>query len=381
MNVRRILVFVMVLVLAAGCGSPDKEESRGAVTNVAEILGGQDSEGYARADSIRTFHFPEDHGPHPEFRTEWWYFTGNLLDDRGRRYGFQFTAFRLGLSPQAPDRESAWATNQVYMAHLAITDANRKEFHGFERFSRGAVGLAGAQSDPVRVWLEDWELAGREGGGFPWMLEAQSDGVGISLSVEPVKDIVLQGDHGLSRKGPEPGNASYYYSIMRLDAAGSLTVAGQEHEVTGTAWLDREWSTSALGAGQVGWDWFALQFDDGTDVMYYQLRREDGTPDSHSQGTVVDPDGGMLRLSQDDVRLEVLDTWRSPQGGEYPLKWRMDIQPLGQAFVIETVLEGQEQNLSVRYWEGAVDILDVDEVDRLGWGYMELTSYGDGNRQ
>lgn len=403
------------------------------------ILLGGSAGGYARAEAVRELAFPQDHGVHPEFRTEWWYFTGNLKDEQGKRYGFQLTFFRFALSPQPSGRQSAWATNQIYMAHFAITDLSGKRFYGFERFSRGTLGLAGAEGNPFRVWLEGWEASSmngdepasgeireedkgsREGypfswgigvsprkplggwvgspmldsswGGewipaqarhdttgpddtFPWNLEAEEGGIALSLIVEPLKGIVLQGDQGLSQKGPEPGNASYYYSISRLDASGILTLDGEEHAVAGTAWFDHEWSTSALGENLAGWDWFALQFEDGTDLMYYQLRHRDGGTDPHSEGTIVDPAGNTVRLPRENILFEVLDTWRSPQtGAAYPIKWKVRVEPPGKAFIVRAALEGQEQNLSVRYWEGAVDILDEQEAESLGWGYVELTGY------
>lgn len=428
--IRSALAF-LTLLLFIGCGQAAEKQTREPAMDITSLLGDGDTQGYARAESIRQFIFPQDHGPHPEFRTEWWYYTGNLTDDSGERYGFQLTFFRIALSPpQATERESAWTTNQVYMAHFAITDTRGKTFQGFERFSRAALGLAGAEADPFRVWLEGWEAAAINGLSYPpslaqtqtpsistqgefrgeppltgasgaspefsspspmergpggedienadtspWRLEASENDSALSLVVKPLKGIVLQGDRGLSQKGSEKGNASYYHSITRLEASGILTINGAERAVAGTAWFDHEWGTSALGEDQAGWDWFALQFDDGSDLMYYRLRQKDGGTDPHSEGTIVDPAGNTLRLAPDDVSLDVLDSWRSPSGTSYPIKWRARVEPLGTSFIIRAVIEAQEQNLSVRYWEGAVDILNESETEPLGRGYMELTGY------
>jgi predicted secreted hydrolase len=330
----------------------------------------------ARATQTRTFHFPADHGPHPDFRNEWWYLTGNLQDTRGRRYGFQLTIFRIALSPQPVKRASAWGTRQVYMAHFALTDVAEGRFHAFERFSRGAAGLAGARLDPFRVWLGDWQILG-EGNGFPWTVKARQGGVGISLRLTPHTPPVLQGEHGLSRKSDAPGNASYYYSIPRLKAEGRVERGGELVAVQGTAWLDREWSTSALGPNQAGWDWFALQLDDGTDLMYYRLRRRDGSEDPHSAGVVVGDRGDVLqRLGPEEVHLEVLDRWQSPSGGSYPSRWRLSIPGQGLVLTVRPVLAEQELRLAVRYWEGAVDVSGSRGRHSLtGRGYMELTGY------
>ncbi len=374
---RLIFVLLSMLLVVAGCARSPGAEDGVEPVDVAAALGSGDVAGFERAEPVRDFHFPEDHGPHPDFRNEWWYFTGNLSDAEGNRYGFQLTFFRVAISPDPVESRSDWATRQIYMAHFAITDVNEKEFHGFERLSRGAVGLAGAEMDPLHVWIEDWEIVSENENRFPWRLRAASDGYAISLEVDPMKDIVLQGDRGLSQKSREPGNASYYYSITRLAASGTLTLDGNERPVSGTAWLDREWSTSALGEDQAGWDWFALQLADGSEIMYYQLRKIDGSADPFSQGVFVGVDGEVTQLSAADVELEALDIWVSPAGEAYPMKWRMSVKPLDRTFIIRTVLEGQEQDLSVRYWEGAVDVAGEEETALIGRGYMELTLYGE----
>ncbi len=367
--------FLLALAVLAGCGAPEPPSDSGV--NVAEALGQAEAEGFARATDPRRFRFPADHGPHPAFRNEWWYLTGNLEGTGGRRFGFQVTFFRIGLSAEPVESPSAWAANAVWMAHFALTDAHGKRFHAFERFARDAVGLAGAQAEPLAVWLEEWRLTGTEDG-LPWRLEMAEEGIGLNLSLEPQKPPVLQGDAGLSQKSAEPGNASYYYSIPRLAARGTVTSNGETIPVTGLAWLDREWSTSALGPDQVGWDWFALQFDDGSDLMLYRLRRRDGATDPHSAGSFITPEGGKRALAAGDFELEPVEMWESPRGGRYPVAWRLRLPALGLELVIRPLLRDQELELTVRYWEGAVDVHGTRGGRPVqGRGYVELTGYAE----
>jgi predicted secreted hydrolase len=347
---------------------------------VRDVLGG-DPAGFARADRPRAFRFPEDHGPHAEYRSEWWYFTGNLRTRSGRPFGFQLTLFRFALAPAPAERPSAWATGQVYMGHLALTDPEAERFHAFERFSRQALGLAGARSDPPRAWLEDWVVDQRADAGF--RVSAFSGDVGVDLALSPVKPVVLQGEAGLSQKSAEPGNASYYYSLTRMEARGTVRAAGPALAVDGLAWMDREWGTSALAPGQVGWDWFALQLDDGYDLMYYQLRRDDGTPDPFSKGTLVDPAGTARVLRVGELALEVLGDWRSPRDGvRYPARWRLRVLLADLQLEVRPLLPDQELHLAVRYWEGAVQVSGTRAGRPVGGrGYVELTGYaGAGGR-
>lgn len=395
---RSWILFFLTAALAVGLGSlgyrlatPDSAVELRASLSVSEVLGGGSDEGFARALEPRDFRFPEDHGPHPDFRTEWWYLTGNLEGADGERYGFQFTIFRSALDPAQPDGTSAWSTNQVYMGHLALTDSAGGTFESRERFSRGALGLAGAQARPFRVWLEDWSLEsmdsvgsarddsrdGRAESTFPVHLEAADGGIGLDLVLENTKPMVLQGDRGLSQKGPEPGNASFYYSFTRLEASGSVLMRGREVRVEGQAWLDREWSTSVLSEDQVGWDWFALQLSDGRDLMFYQLRLRDGTQDPLSKGVLVDGQGGSRLLSSEEVRLQIVDTWTSPiDGSEYPSGWRLVIPNDSIDLEVLPLIPSQELNLTFRYWEGAVRVRGmVGEAPIDGRGYVELTGY------
>ncbi|HZF13984.1 MAG TPA: lipocalin-like domain-containing protein [Thermoanaerobaculia bacterium] len=383
MKARRLaLVLLALLCLAATACRPERPRDLKARLSVAESLRGPVAEGFAQVLAPRAFRFPADHGPHPEFRTEWWYYTGNLATQAGRRFGFQLTFFRHALSPHPPERASRWAASQVYLAHFALTDVEGGRFHSFERLERGALGLAGAEALPFRVWLGDWSsrLAGGPEGvstATPMHLRAAAhaaDTASIDLTLEAGKPPVLEGDHGLSRKGAEPGQASYYYSLSRMPAAGTVGVGGERFAVSGLAWMDREWSTRSLGRDQVGWDWFALQLADGREVMLYRLRRRDGSVDPSSSGTLIAADGSSRPLSLADFRLETSGSWTSPRSGaRYPARFRLRLPAAGLDLDVRPLLADQELDTSFRYWEGAVAVAGTV----AGSGYVELTGYAE----
>jgi predicted secreted hydrolase len=365
-------VFVSFVLFLTGVATA---QDNGPPSQLPELLGSEADAAFARALAPRAFSFPADHGPHPEFRNEWWYVTGNLDDETGRRFGFELTFFRFSLAPTLPASESRWRTNQVYIAHLAITDAKAEGFHVAERYSRGALGLAGAQAGPFRIWIDDWQIAEQASAG-PWHLQAHDDTFGIDVELTAMRQPVLNGIDGLSQKSEDPANASYYYSITRLRTEGKLRIRDREYQVSGLSWLDREWSTSALAADQVGWDWFALQLEDGSDLMFYGLRKTDGTPDCASAGTFVGVDGVASHLTADDIEITVLDTWTSPDGGTYPSRWRLIVPRFGLDLAATPIIADQELFTTVRYWEGAVDVAGTrDGTPLTGRGYVELTGY------
>lgn len=368
---------LLLLLLAVACRDSAHEPS--ASLSVAGALRGADDRGYARALEPRVFTFPADHGPHPEFRTEWWYYTGNLATAEERRFGFQLTFFRSALAPEMPDRGSAWATRQAWLAHFALSDIGGERFHSFEKWSRGAVGLAGIQATPFRVWVEDWSAEADGGSVFPMRLRVAEGEVALDLRLEEGKPPVLQGERGLSRKSAEPGNASYYYSLTRMPAQGTIRVGAETFPVEGAAWMDREWSTSSLGKDQVGWDWFALQLSDGTDLMLYQLRDAQGRPDPSSSGSIAGPAGETRPLSLRDFSLEPLATWESPDSGaRYPARWRVRIPSEDLDLTVTPLLADQELDVSFRYWEGAVEIEGTRRGQPVrGHGYVELTGYAE----
>ncbi|NDE35746.1 MAG: hypothetical protein EB012_13015, partial [Gammaproteobacteria bacterium] len=282
---------------------------------VSSTLHQTDTQGFDRATEVRPFHFPADHGPHGDFRDEWWYVTGNLDGPKGQRFGFQITFFRHGLQRGKRPGASHWAGQDAWMAHVALTDVTGQRYHSFQRISREGVGLAGARAEPFKVWLDDWSIEGAAEGGYPWRFKAQQEGIALDLELNPIKLPALQGDRGLSQKSREPGNASYYYSITRMVARGTLRLAGEPIPVSGLAWLDREWSTSMLAPDQAGWDWFSLQMDDGTDLMYFRMRNTEGGDDPLSSGAVIAGDGTTQHLNLKDVALKALDSWASPAWG------------------------------------------------------------------
>lgn len=370
-----LLVVGLAILLTGYCNRPPLKPP-GNIT-VGSALGGGDDAGYQRAYEPRPLQFPADHGPHPDFRNEWWYVTGNLADAAGRQLGYQLTLFRIALAPIPPAADSAWRTNQVYMGHFALTDVAGNRHYGFERFSRGAMGLAGAQATPFRVWLEDWALTGVESDAFPLRVHAQEGDIAIDLTLNATRPVVVQGDRGLSQKSAEPGNASYYYSYTRLPTQGVVSVGDQRFTVSGASWLDREWSTSALGPDQSGWDWFALQLDDGRDLMFYRLRRKDGGMDPFSRGVLVAAGGQARLLRWDEVDLQPLGEWTSPKNGDrYPAGWRLRVPAEKLDLTITPKVADQEMRLTVRYWEGAVAVTGhTGDKPTHGQGYLEMTRY------
>jgi predicted secreted hydrolase len=335
-----------------------------------------DTSAFARAYEPIPFEYPKDHGPHVDFQTEWWYYTGNLQDSAGNHYGYQLTIFRRGLTPGQPSQTDL-ATNQIYFAHFAVTDVSGNRHLETERFSRGAGGLSGAQGDPFRVWIEDWSATGQNVAGSQVRLQARAEQMAIDLTLQAVKPIVEQGEHGLSRKSEAPGNASYYVSFTRLTTQGQLTLDEQTRSVKGESWFDHEWSTSALGQNVIGWNWFSLQLDDGREVMFYQFRMADGGVGALSAGTLVEADGSIRYLQVDDVEITVDQTWRSPTTeAEYPSRWQIVIPSAQIDLTVEPYVADQEMTLSSVYWEGAVKITGTSLGAAVnGNGYVELTGY------
>jgi len=337
----------------------------------------KDDKAFTRVLKPRKFSFPRDHGAHGSYRTEWWYFTGNLKNPFDRKFGYQLTFFRFALAADTPASASSWRNNQIYMAHLTLTDVKSDRFYSDERYSRAGNGLAGAADNKYQVWLHDWSAAAVDDADFPMRLQAKSGQFAIDLLLQSQKKRVLQGNQGLSQKSDEPGNASYYYSYTRLATEGNLSIGGDKFTVVGDSWMDREWSTSALSDDQIGWDWFALQFSDNTEVMFYQLRRKDGQPDSHSSGAVFLSNNRKIPLKVQDVSIKVLDTWKSPHSkAVYPSMWHLSIPAQHLEVDIVPLINDQELNLTYRYWEGAVSINGLKNGKLIsGQGYVELTGY------
>jgi len=348
-------------------------DASAAQLRLGSVLGETELEDFARAREPRPFEFPRDHGPHPEYRSEWWYVTASLESDSGERFGVQFTLFRQALSPQ-PAVPGPWDASQIYLGHLAVTDvAGGRHLHA-ERLSRSHPRLAGVAVAPFRAWVDGWQMSGAGAGLDSLRLQARTSRLDVDLDLDALKDPVLQGDRGLSAKGPD--QASYYYSLPRLAVSGHLAIDGERRVVTGSAWLDREWSTSVLSAGQQGWDWFGLQLDDGSELMAFQLRRESGVRDPYDQGVWVPADGAAVQLRTQDFTLEPLRYWHDEQGTAWPVAWRLAVMtPEGpRQLRVEAAIDDQRMDTLFTYWEGLVTVFD-EAGGAIGTGYMELTGY------
>ncbi|AEB08074.1 lipocalin-like domain-containing protein [Desulfobacca acetoxidans] len=324
------------------------------------------------------FVFPRDHAAHPEFKTEWWYYTGHLTSEQGEPFSYQLTFFRVGLRPPDLQARSAWALHTLYFAHLALTDIHGRRFVYHEKVDRGALGLSGAAVPHYRVWIETWqaELQGEE-----HHLQASAKDLTLNLRLTPEKPPVIHGENGLSRKAAGEGYASHYYSLTRLATNGRLTYQGHTFAVSGQSWMDHEFSSSQLAPDQVGWDWFSLQLKDGNDLMLYVLRRQDGSLDPHSSGTLIDPRGNSRLLKLADFQIQPLEFWHSPRSRcRYPSRWRIVVPGYGYELEVQPTISDQElltsQSTRVTYWEGSVQVRGNKQGEPLaGWGYVELTGY------
>ena len=353
--------------------------------SLAAAASGQDWRA-ARAGYV--FSFPRDHASHPDYKIEWWYYTGNLEAVDGRRFGYQVTFFRVGVDPQ-PVNPSRWTVRDLFMTHLAVTDIDTGTFRYAERLNRAAVGWAGAATDTYRVWNEDWEVRLGAADGTATasperdahLLRAADDGFGVELVLQPGGAPVIHGTDGISQKGSQDGNASHYYSLTRMPTQGRVILDGRPIAVEGESWMDHEFGTSFLEASQVGWDWFSIQLDDGTDLMLFQLRRTDGSRDPRSSGTLVTRPRSVDRIALDEFTLEPGRTWQSPESGAtYPIEWRIVLPAQRLDVTVRAAVDDQElrtgDSTGVTYWEGAVEVAG-ERAGRpvTGRGYLEMTGY------
>ena len=359
---RRSLIIVLALLLCAG--APGAEE------------------GYRKVTGPCGLSFPEDHGAHPRFKTEWWYYTGNVESDAGEPFGFQLTFFRTALRPEnaaeSDAARSAWRTHQLFMAHAAVTDVTREIHLSAETAARGALGLAGVRTkkDAVEIFTRAWTA---RIGPESHRLTAAGKEFSMDLFLTPQKPPVLHGEDGYSRKGTSPERASCYYSFSRLAAQGTLRIENRSWTVSGTAWMDHEFSTAPLSPGLAGWDWFSLQLSDRTELMLYLLRKPGGGFHAASAGTFVTPEGETTCLTLQDLALEILDRWQSPvSGAVYPIRWRLAVSGPDLDLRIEARMRDQEmdtrQTTGVRYWEGSVTARGTASGQPVsGIGYVEMT--------
>src|SRR5438270_5669063 len=323
------------------------------------------------------YEFPRDHHAHSEFTTEWWYFTGTLFDQTGRRFGYELTFFREGVIPPSQRRpaRSRFVVDDLKFAHFTITDPIARKFRFDQKTSRGAFAEAGFDRGDELAWIESWSLRLNSAGEF--RLAAAARDADLDLILLPENAPVVHGDNGVSLKASGENHASHYYSITRLTTHGTIRLGGKAFNATGMSWFDHEWATNQLAPNQVGWNWLCVQFTNRTELMLYQMRLDDGTIDPASSGTLVDANGAM-RLTSRDFTMTPVARWKSPKtGADYPIEWRVEVQARQLSFTVRPILQDQELALvPLAYWEGAIDALgDVPDKGIRGVGYLELTGY------
>lgn len=324
------------------------------------------------------YEFPRDHFNHPDFQTEWWYYTGNLRSTDGHRFGFELTFFREGISRSLKD-SSAWDVRDLYLAHLALSDLDGGRFYQNERTNRAGPGIAGVSETDRRIWNGNWRIQWR---GEEQELEAVDERFTLRFALHSAKPPVIQGERGVSQKAEGRGRASQYISLTRLLTSGQIEMSGTKFNVTGLAWMDHEFFTSQLAPNQVGWDWLSIQLDDNTELMLFDIRCQDGSIDPHSSGTFVDSVGRSAHLRETDFSLVATGaTWTSPATqAAYPVHWRISIPKLNMELDAATPLPSQEltgkSRLIPNYWEGAIRVAGHKGPSATaGYGYLEMTGY------
>jgi predicted secreted hydrolase len=343
---------------------------------VSAFAGAQE---FKRALPGKTFSFPRDHYSHPQFQIEWWYYTGHVRSQDGRSFGYQLTFFRTGLRRERSE-QSKWALKSLYFAHFAMTDEDQKAFTFREKINRGALGQAGAATDRLHVWVEDWTL---KGDGEDHLLEAHDPAMAVRFRLTPSKPPVVNGINGVSQKGEGEGNASHYYSMTRMKTRGELTINGRILNVEGISWMDHEFGSSQLQSYQVGWDWFSIQLENNTELMLYVIRHRDGSPDPYSSGTLVYPDGTSRHVRLEEFETRALKTWKSRKTeARYPAKWNIRISRGKIDLTLTPTVSDQElitrESTRVTYWEGSVRVEGTYEGKPIsGVGYVELTGYAE----
>ena len=324
------------------------------------------------------YEFPRDHFNHPDFQTEWWYYTGNLKSAEGHRFGFELTFFRQAIS-RDPAKAGTWDVKDLYVAHLALSDLDDGKFFHSERTNRSGPGLAAVNESLGHLWNGNWQIQWH---GSDQELNAIDQRFQLHLTLHPEKPPVIHGENGVSQKAEGPGRASHYISLTRLATTGAIDLGNKKFEVRGTTWMDHEFFTHQLEADQIGWDWLSLQLDDHTEVMLFHIRRKDGAIDAHSAGTYVDTNGKTTHLRSSDFTLEAAeDKWTSPlTGASYPIRWKIEIPMLAIELDARTPLASQEltgkTKLAPNYWEGAIVLTGKCNAQPLsGVGYLEMTGY------
>jgi len=333
---------------------------------------------YHTAVSGYRFEFPRDYFDHPDFQTEWWYYTGNLKSANGHRFGFELTFFRQAVS-RDPARAETWDVKDIYLTHLALSDLDGQKFYHSERINRAGPGIAGVSASTARIWNGNWQIQWQGSDKNPQAIEKQFQ---LHLKLHPEKPPVLHGENGVSQKSEGAGHASYYFSLTRLTANGTLDLNGEKFQVSGLAWMDHEFFTHQLEQGQIGWDWLSMQLEDKTELMLFRIRRKDGSVDPFSAGTYVDAQGKSTHLRAADFALQPLDQhWTSPAThATYPIAWIISIPKLETELEANTPLISQEltgkTKIAPSYWEGAITLRGHRGKTPLsGVGYLEMTGY------
>jgi predicted secreted hydrolase len=326
------------------------------------------------------FIFPDDHGSHNSFKTEWWYFSGNISAEDGRKFGYELTFFRHNPNTYYKGKKNIAGPNQIYMAHFAVTDILNNQFYYKEKIARNEQDVAGATADRLKVWVLDWSVEGE----YPnnnflkpnFHLKASSNHCSIDLNLKSLKQVIPQGVNGISRKGIDTSDYSHYYSITRLATSGIIKIHGQVFNISGLSWFDREWSNSDRIINKQAWDWFSIQLDDTSDIIFYHVRDENNANNKYDYGNIILKDGKIEKLNNNDVRIDVLNYWESKIHSNYPSGWKFSIPKKNISLTILPHIKDQEVALMFDYWEGAVSVKGIFENKNIsGNGYVELTGY------
>ncbi len=346
---------------------------------VPSLLAAQQDLRYALAVPGYRYAFPRDHGSHPEFKLEWWYYTGNVRSTDGRQFGYELTFFRSGMD-RSYNNSSSWRVRDLHMTHLAITDITQKKFYYFEKLNRDGPGIAGAKQDTLDVWNENWSVRLQNGA---MILNANAGNAAIELKLESMKDPVIHGLDGISQKAEGVGHASHYYSMTRMITAGNIRLGGKTVTVHGESWMDHEFGTSQLTEDQVGWDWFSVQLDNGSELMLYRMRHRNGSVDPNSSGTIIGPDSKIQHLRVSEFIAVPSRLWKSTKTDtSYPIEWSISLPGRATSLRLTPLLDDQElvttRSTGIAYWEGAVQVTGTWEGKPVaGRGYVELTGYSE----
>lgn len=325
------------------------------------------------------YEFPRDHGSHPQYQTEWWYYTGHLRTASGKEYGFELTFFRVGVAGDGSPSSNPWELRDVGLAHFAITDVGRKRFRFHQRLNRLSPYTADARIGSLHVFNEGWSVTTTSDGRI--RLRAAAEGDTIDLVVRSEKPPSVHGTNGVSVKAEGIGYASHYYSLTRLTGSGTVGAQGLTESCTVLAWMDHEFGSSTLRENQSGWDWFSAQLDNGTELMIYVIRKRDGSPDKTSSGSIVLQDGTVIHLEPSQFTITSRRRWRSPRSGAtYPVGWIVEVRPLNVRVELTERLKEQElittSSTGINYWEGAVSVMgSFGDTPVRGVGYVEMTGY------